>query len=213
MTGTWQAVAVTDAGEGFVGIAASSAAAFLTVALAAWAVPVSGAAEASNGRQEIHGGWIGVLPCIPMAAAPEPGQPTTLRRFTCTSGTFWDGAWTGQTHFVATGTLDLMSGDGSATIDETFYGVATGDRSHGTLHLVGTVILDGATSTLRVHEGVVGGTGQFADATGDVVFEGTQLGAVIGHGGYHGWWARPNSPSAPPAMPGPVLKPAGATPR
>ncbi|MEA2617439.1 MAG: hypothetical protein QOE72_3222 [Chloroflexota bacterium] len=169
-------------------------AAFLAVAITPWAAPPSPVGAATPARKEIQGGWIGALPCVTTAATPEPGRPTTLRPATCVSGTFWDGVWTGHTHFVATGTQDLVSGDMSMTIDEIFYGVATEDHSRGTLHLLGTITIDGATSTVRVHEVVVGGTGQFAGAVGDVVFEGTQLSAVSGHGGYHGWWSRPSTP-------------------
>jgi hypothetical protein len=168
-------------------------AALLAAAITPWAAPPSAVGAATTARHEIQGGWIGALPCVITAAIPEPGRPTTLRPATCTSGTVWDGVWTGQTHFVAVGTLDLVSGDLSATIDETFYGVTTEDRSYGTLHLLGTISIDGATSTARVHEVVVGGTGQFAGAMGDVVFEGTQVSAVSGHGGYHGWWSRPST--------------------
>jgi hypothetical protein len=168
-------------------------AACLAAAITPWAAPTSAVDAATTRRHEIQGGWIGILPCIPTAATPEPGRPTTLRRFTCISGTFWDGMWTGQTHFVATGTVDLVSGNMSTTIDETFYGVATEERSRGTLHLLGTVTVDGASSTVRVHEVIVGGTGEFAGAMGDVVFEGAQLSAVSGHGGYHGWWSRPST--------------------
>jgi hypothetical protein len=185
--------ALTNTGEGPMRISHIVWAAFLTAVLAPWAAPALAVGATTTGHQEIQGGWIGALPCVPTTATPEPGQPTTLRPYTCTSGTFWDGGWTGQTHFVATGTLDLVSGDASMTIDETFSGVATEDRSHGTLHLLGTITLDGATSTARIHEVIVGGTGQLADAVGDVVFEGTQLSAVGGHGGYHGWWSRPSA--------------------
>jgi hypothetical protein len=143
------------------------------------------AATASpNATPTVYGGWVGELPCLITAAAPNPAAPTVVP-LTCRSGTTWDGAWTGHTHYVITTTADLATGDSSGTIDETFVGVDTATSSPGTLHLTGTVTTHGADNTLVVTEQIVGGTGAFASTTGNAVFEGTQLSGLLGHGGYH----------------------------
>jgi hypothetical protein len=137
----------------------------------------------------VRGGWIGELPCLFTALAPGGSKPTVVS-FTCTSGTTWDGTWTGHTHYVVRATLDLVTGSGTGTIDETLVGIVTAGASPGTMHLLGTLNVDGATNTVEVDETIVGGTGAFAGSTGQVVFEGLQLSGVIGSGGYHGTWHR-----------------------
>jgi hypothetical protein len=102
----------------------------------------------------------------------------------------WDGTWTGHTVFVATGTFNAASGDADATIDRTFVGFVTADRAAGTMHLIGTMHIDGASNTESIHERIVSGTGVFAGSTGRIVVEGISIAGVLGHGGYHGTWRR-----------------------
>jgi hypothetical protein len=143
----------------------------------------------ATSRGTVRGGWLGELPCGLTSVAPSPSTPTTLT-FSCASGTTWDGVWAGHTHYVVNGTLDLVTGNASGTIDETLVGVVTASASPGTLHLVGTFDVDGATNTIEVDETLVGGTGAFAASHGHVTFEGVQLSGAAGHGGYHGTWTR-----------------------
>ncbi len=140
------------------------------------------ATATSSVPSTVYGGWAGELPCIVTAATPNPAAPTVVP-LTCESGTTWDGAWTGHTHYVITTTADFTTGDSSGTIDETFVGVDRAKKTPGTLHLIGTVTADGATNTLVIKEHITGGSGAFAELTGNAVFEGTQLSGLVGHGG------------------------------
>jgi hypothetical protein len=161
--------------------------------LAPFITPQLQVAAATARTEEAQGGWIEALPCPYTALAPAAGLPTTVS-WTCPAGTLWDGTWTGHTHFIAKGATDLVSGDGTGTLDETFVGTAPADHSKGSLHLLGDWVMDGASSTIRIHETIVDATGQFAGAKGQVTFEGL-LGGNLGHGGYHGWWSRPTTGS------------------
>ena len=147
-----------------------------------------GAAEVES--TEVVGGWVGELPC-PFTSAKPSAATQTVVAFDCASGTIWDGSWVGHTLYKATGTVELLTGDLHGTLDETLVGAPAGSGATGTLHLTGTVDIDGRTSTAVVRERIVGGTGAFEGSSGDVVFEGTQLGPVTGHGGYHGTWRHP----------------------
>lgn len=140
--------------------------------------------------EDVVGGWVGELPCLVTSAAPSASAPTMLP-IECVSGTTWLGSWTGHSLLRAFGTLDLATGDAHASIDETFFGVVTATRAPGALHLLGTVDLDEASHTIVVRERLVGGTGAFVGSSGTVVFEGLQVGPVVGQGGYHGTWMHP----------------------
>jgi hypothetical protein len=144
---------------------------------------------AAAAAEPVEGGWIEALPCAPLGFAPAAGGPTMVS-FTCTAGTLWDGAWTGQTHFVFRGTQDVTTGDGTGTLDETFVGVAPALHLQGSLHLLGDVVFHGASNSIRIHETIVDATGEFAGASGEVSFEGLVSG-TLGHGGYHGSWTHP----------------------
>jgi hypothetical protein len=146
------------------------------------------AASASK-KQEIRGGWIGAVPCAFTSYNPSPGAPTT-GTFTCTSGTFWDGSWTGQTMYTAKGTINFLTGDSSGTLDETFYGIATADQSSGTLRFSERYRIYGATNTVHIDVTIVGGTGDWVGSKGHLTFDGVQFLGVAGHGGYAGTWIR-----------------------
>jgi hypothetical protein len=139
--------------------------------------------------EDVVGGWLGELPCLFTSATPSASARAVP--FECVSGTAWDGAWVGHTTYRAVGTFDAASGDIHATIDETFVGLVSATRAAGTLHLLGTVDIDGASGTGLVRERLVGGTDAFDGSSGTVVFDGAQVAAVVGHGGYQGTWTHP----------------------
>lgn len=170
-------------------LASAPASFVLSISFAATGLEVSAAAPRTA---QVQGGWIEALPCPFTTLAPVAGHPTTVS-FSCTAGTIWDGTWTGQTHFVIKGTMDLVSGDGTGTADETFVGSALADHSQGSLHFLGDWTLYGASNSYRGHEVIVDATGQFAGAKGEVTFEGMVAGLLGGHGGYRGWWSRPTT--------------------
>jgi hypothetical protein len=139
--------------------------------------------------EDVVGGWVAELPCLVTSAAPALSTPTTVP-LSCASGTTWDGSWTGHTFYRLSGTLDLVTGDFHGDVDEMLVGFVTVTRAAGTLHLVGTLDVDGASNTVVVGERIVGGTGAFGRSSGTVIFEGLALGTV-GQGGYHGAWMHP----------------------
>lgn len=136
--------------------------------------------------QPVVGGWIGALPCLITSVAPTSSSPTTVP-LECVSSTTFTGSWTGHTVYRLSGVLDLLTGDLHGFVDETLVGVVTSTRAAGTLHLVGPLVVDGATSTVVVRERIVGGTGAFLGSSGIVEFVGLAVGGV-GQGGYHGTW-------------------------
>ena len=163
---------------------------FVGVAMALSGLLATPVAATDPKAEEVLGGWFGELPCPFTSVVPSLSSPTIIP-FECVSGSTWDGGWAGHTVYRAVGTLDLVSGDIHATVDETLVGVVAATQESGTLQLVGTVDIDGATGTFLARERIVGGTGAFEGSAGTVDFEGFQAAAVVGHGGYHGTWAHP----------------------
>jgi hypothetical protein len=145
------------------------------------------AAAAESITDNVIGGWVGELPCPYTSLSPFAGGSTGVP-FECVSGTTWDGAWVGHTVYRAVGTMNLITGDFHATLDETLTGMVAAAHAPGTLHLLGTVDVDGLTGACVVHERMVGGTGAFEGSSGTVEFDGNQVATVLGHGGYHGRW-------------------------
>jgi hypothetical protein len=120
-----------------------------------------------------------------------PSQETpTTGTFDCTSGTLWDGGWTGHTTYSVHGKINFLTGDSSGTLEETFYGVYTGDQSHGTLTFVERYRIDGATNSLHIDLKITGGTEDWAGSRGTATFDGTQVLGLVGHGGYTATWIR-----------------------
>lgn len=140
-------------------------------------------------KQLVSGGWIGAIPCAFTSYTPSPETPTA-GTFSCSSGTFWDGGWTGQTTYTVNGKIDFLTGDSSGTLTETFYGVYTGDQSSGTLSFVERYRLVGATNSLHIDVKITGGTGDWVGSRGTATFDGTQFLGVAGHGGYTATWIR-----------------------
>jgi hypothetical protein len=145
------------------------------------------AAAAQSATEQVVGGWIGELPCAYTWLSPRADGAAGVP-FECVSGTTWDGAFVGHTVYRAVGTANLVTGDLHATLDETLTGLVAATHAPGTLHLLGTVDVAGADGACVVHERMVGGTGAFRGSAGSLDFEGEQLAAVLGHGGYHGTW-------------------------
>lgn len=153
-------------------------------------LPAPSVAAAELKTEGVVGGWFNGLPC-PFTAAEPPASNSSTVAFECMSGSIWDGSWVGHTLYRVAGTLDVVTGDIHATVDETLLGVVSATRAAGTLHLVGTADVDGETGTLIVRERIVGGTGAFEGSSGTVVFDGAQVALVAGHGGYQGSWTHP----------------------
>jgi hypothetical protein len=153
------------------------------VAVAIMAAAVSPPAHAANTR--IEGGWIGPIPCAFTNFDPTTGH------FECEGSTLWDGALTGIARYHADGTFDLATGDGSGTVAETFYGIATADRSSGTLAFNETFTIDGATNAIHIVADIIEGSGDWVGSSGQLTFVGVQFSGVAGHGGYSGTWVRP----------------------
>lgn len=134
-------------------------------------------AFASGPRREVvTGHWGGAVPCVPTSADPTTGATT------CLGSTTWIGGLTGQTHYVFTGTLDLTTGAGSGTIDETFLGRDAHGRT-GTLRFAETIVSKPtglpATGSVLIDAKVVQATGDFTGTRGELVFKGT-VNAVAG---------------------------------
>jgi hypothetical protein len=139
---------------------------------------------------QVRGGWIGAIPCLITSYTPSPDAPTTGAIY-CTSGTLWDGGWTGQTMYTVHGKINFLTGDSSGTLKETFYGIYTADDSQGTLTFVERYKLDGATNGLHIDLKITGGTGDWVGSRGTSTFDGTQFLGLAGHGGYSATWIRP----------------------
>jgi hypothetical protein len=150
-------------------------------------LPAPSVAAAELNTEDVVGGWVGELPCPFTSAEPSASGATTIA-FECASGTTWDGSWVGHTFYRVAGTLDVVGGDIHAIVDETLVGLVSTTRAAGTLHLLGTVDVDGATGAMVVRERIVGGTGAFEGSSGTAVFDGSQLAL---HGGYQGSWMHP----------------------
>jgi hypothetical protein len=105
----------------------------------------------------------------------------------------WSGTLTGVTHLMLAGTINLLTGDSSGTIDETFIGRSS-DGGTGTLHLAETFTVNGAANTLHIDATILGGTGDFVGSSGEIRFDGLDLPTGQGEGTYTGIWHRPGSP-------------------
>lgn len=144
--------------------------------------PPAVAKSAGASHQDVRGGWVSP-PCV----LTEYDRMTGA--FRCTASSTWTGTWTGVTHVEGEGTLDLATGSGSGTIEETFIGHAS-DGTAGRLRFTETWVADGPSMTIHIDARIVEGTDDWVGATGRVVFDGSMVG-VSGYGGYVGSWTRP----------------------
>ena len=146
-----------------------------------WSMP----AEGATGRTTttVAGGWTSLINCAFTAFDPATGK------FACTGSTLWDGAWTGITHYTASGVFNLTTGDVRGSIDEVFTGVYTTDHSMGTLTFHESFTIDGATNAILITANITGSSGDatFGCSKGRVTFDGIDTPAT-GLGGYEGKW-------------------------
>jgi hypothetical protein len=157
-------------------------------------VPTSLAAASgtpSGNPHNVAGTWQEVVPVLTTAYAPtSPTDPTT-GTFDGVGSSLWRGTWNGVTHYTATGTANLVTGAGSGTLDETFVG-RSADGGTGTLTFAETFTITD-TGAITINARIVKGTQDFIGSKGQVMFTGTQLGAVSGGGSYSGVWVRPHA--------------------
>lgn len=130
----------------------------------------------------VRGGWVSPT-CV------FTNYDRVTGAFRCTSSTSWTGVWTGVTRVEGEGTVDVVTGSGSGTIEETFVGRAS-DGTAGTLQFIETWVADGPSLTIHIDAHIVEGTGDWVGATGRVSFDGTMADGS-GFGGYVGSWTRP----------------------
>jgi hypothetical protein len=157
-------------------------------------------AHASTQTITIYGSFV-LTSCAPTKVAP--GNPQTTILVTCMSTSELNGAFVGVDSAKVTGSIDVVSGDGSASSDEWFYGVYDPgglDRLPGGLHLKGTQTVEGDTGGFAEAATIVGGTCGFVGSSGTARFYGTLAGGATGYGGYTVTWTRPSPP--PPFVPG-----------
>jgi hypothetical protein len=131
----------------------------------------------------IGGSWAQVVNCVFTRYDPSTGD------FGCVGSSTWEGAWTGLTHYDATGTYNAATGDMHGTLMETFTGLYLPDKSHGTLRFAERFAIDGATSVVHIEAEILGGDGDptFRCSSGHVAFDGVAPGST-GLGGYRGSW-------------------------
>lgn len=159
--------------------------------LSVLAVVMAGSAPVrASTETDVRGGYLSVLPTTFTSLKPQPGHPTRAS-FTLVGGSEWDGSFLGQTYYTAAGTIDLVTGDASGTVDERLVGLVTATRKRGVLHVAGTFEVDGASNTALVLEKILGGTGAFAGSQGWLEFDAFLLPTSTGYGGYHGVWKHP----------------------
>jgi len=135
------------------------------------------------GTSSVVGNWTQLVNCAITSYNPLTKQAT------CVGSSMWTGTWTGLTHYVFQGTLDLITGDAQGTLSETFSGTSSSGGT-GTLQFQESLTLVGATSTLHIDATLTSGTGDFSGARGSVAFDGTDN-LATGFGTYAGWWQLP----------------------
>lgn len=120
-------------------------------------------------QERLVGRWVGAVPCVPTAI------PSVTGSTTCAGSTTWIGGLTGQTHYTYRGTVDLVTGAGRGSIDETFVGRDQAGRV-GTLRFAETVVALPTgipdTGSVSIDAVLVDGTGDFAGAAGRLSFNG-----------------------------------------
>jgi hypothetical protein len=161
--------------------------ALLLAALAALAALPS-AADARGRHEALSGTDYVPVPCSPAGA--DYYDPAT-GRFSCAGTSTWTGSLTGETLYHSVGTADLATGDQRGITDIQLVAV-TADGHHGTLHLVGELVTDGATGVTTITTHIVDGGGDFAHAKGAIVIAGPTIGPGSGILTYAGRWTLPS---------------------
>lgn len=154
------------------------------ICAAAWGV-AAGPAHAA-GPTPVSGSWQQLVNCAFTSYDPLSGA------MACAGSSHWRGTWTGLTVYHAQGNYDLISGDSTGQLTETFRGRDT-DGRRGTLVFHETYLLVGSTSTIHITTQIVRATGGFTGARGHATFDGTDN-IATGFGNYSGTWTPPPHP-------------------
>ena len=142
------------------------------------------AASARSVTTRVRGNWANADPCLLTEFDPSTG------RFKCVGSSVWTGGFTGVTEFTVRGTLNLLTGDSSGVIDETFIGRSYHGIS-GRLIFTETFRVDGDQGRIWIHATIVRGSEGFEGSRGQVLFTGLVTPVGQGAGGYVGRWTRP----------------------
>jgi hypothetical protein len=153
----------------------------LTLATAA-ILTLTGTAGASA-AVPVKGSWQQLINCAFTRYNPLNGD------FACLGASLWHGTWTGITHYRAHGTYDVLTGDSTGTLIETFHGHDR-DSRRGTLTFEESYTLVGATSAIHIDTHIIDATGDFTHARGKATFDGTDN-IATGFGTYTGRWSPP----------------------
>lgn len=131
---------------------------------------IAAPANATPEPEPASGAFTGVVPIIPTGWKPTE-RDSTKGTYEAVGSSQWQGTWTGVTTYRARGTSDLnRGGAGSGVLDETFTGGAA-DGDTGTLSFRWTYVFE-PDGRIRLDGRIVGGTGDFAAATGRVTADG-----------------------------------------
>lgn len=133
--------------------------------------------------EPVAGQWQQVVNCLFTHYDP------TTHAMGCEGSTLWHGTWSGITHYHVEGTYDLLTGDSSGTLHETFYGYDRAGR-RGTMTFSEHYTIVGATSALHIAAQITAATGDFAGARGAATFDGSDN-LATGSGTYAGEWTPP----------------------
>lgn len=143
-------------------------------------------ATATTAADPVSGVFTGAIPIIPTAWEPSAATPTA-GTYEAVGTSQWQGTWTGLTTYHARATGDLnRGGAGSGTMDETFVG-RSADGGTGTLIFRWTYVFE-SDGHLTMDGHIVGGTGDFTGATGEVTAEGVANPAYT-IGTFRGTWS------------------------
>jgi hypothetical protein len=159
---------------------------FTAASLAVAVLPV-----AAQQASDVAGTWQAIA--LTTTYQPSPTDPTA-GSFEGVGSELWQGTWTGVSSFTFRGTVNLVTGAGSGTLEETLFGRST-DGGTGTMSFTWAFTV-GPDGHVLLRGRIVDATGDFTGARGTLVAEGTGVGGALSSSGtYHGDWSRPD-PSA-----------------
>jgi hypothetical protein len=149
---------------------------------------VTWAPGAQAALRHVKGTWQNPDPIVIQSLNPVTGE------FSATGASVWQGGFRGTTVVTTQGTTNLVTGDTTGTVDETFTGKAGRPKRHlhGTIHFVEEYTVVGATGAFHLVAHMTGGTEGFDGARGTVTFDGTTDTLTgVGGGTYEGQWRLP----------------------
>jgi hypothetical protein len=161
-------------------------AAFIAFLLAGSGLCAAAPARASSSKY-LAGQWQTIVPVLVTNYMPSASTVTT-GTYSGVGSTSWRGDFTGVTEYTIQGTVDLVTGAGKGTLQETFAG-RSADGAVGTLVFKETYIVN-ESSIISIRARIVKGAGDFAGAHGWMRFEGQLQSVVAGHGIFWGRWVR-----------------------